>query len=59
MKLHCIVIVVPISPPANIYRKRFTIQNVSMEVKFQIETDTDHVGFLLLDKMSQNHGISV
>ena len=49
-------IVVPISQPANISRKWFCIQNVSMEVTFLIATDPDHVGFILFEKLIQNYG---
>ena len=34
-------------------------QNVSMEVTFQIATDPERVGFILLEKLSQKHGKSV
>ena len=52
-------IVDSIAQPANLPRKWICIQNVSMEVTFQIDTDPDHVGVILLEKLSQNHGISV
>ena len=51
--------VVPISQPAKICRKWFCIQKVSMEVTFQIATDSDHVGVILLEKLSQTHEISL
>ena len=37
------------SQPANISRKWFCIQNVSMKVMFQIATDPVHVEFILLE----------
>ena len=44
---------------SNISRKWFCIQNISMQVMFLIATDPNHVGFILMEKLSQNHGKSV